>query len=208
MAAFSGLLDMLYYNVIAPFFVVLAHLMTLLFIAPMTTIGLPIALQVTLLALATALFSLWLRQRLRVGEKVAAFNETFAAKRVRQQDLQLVTDKYTRSAMYEASDDELNDDYNTFLAHHYGRYVLIYLLPIFLVMAWLNQTFPAEMLRHSLGQPFVLALPANSYGVQGLSVTAIFLLSYLLTLIASFGWHYFSLRTTTHRQVIADKLTL
>ena len=196
MIDFSGLLDMLYANVIAPFFVLLAHLMTSLFIAPMTAMGLPIALQVPLLAMATALFSLWLRRKMRVAEKLAAFNEAFAAKRARQQDLQLVADKYIRSAMYEASDDDLNDDYNTFLAHHYGRYVLIYLLPIFLVMAWLNQIFTAEMLCQTLGHPFVLALPAHFNGVQGLSVTAIFLFCYLLTLIGYFSWHSFSLRTT------------
>lgn len=119
-------------------------------------------------------------------EKVTAFNQAFAAKREQQKNLQLIPDKYSRSALYEASDDDLNHDYNIFLAHHYSRYVLIYLLPIFLILALLNSVFSKDFLLERMGIPYVLPLPENSYGMQGVSVTALFLASYIMTLVAGF----------------------
>ena len=181
-------LDFIFYGIISPCFELLAQGLTMVLITPLVTLGLPIALHISLLAMGTALLALWLRRQLKIEEEVKTFNETFYAKRAKQKNLQCINNKYLRSAMYEASDNDLNHDYNTFLAHYYGRYVLIYLLPVFLVMAWLNTIFSEDILLHDLGRTFALALPIDFHGIQGLSVTAIFLLSYLLTLIGNFFW--------------------
>ena len=63
---------------------------------------------------------------------------------------------------------------------------MIYMLPIFLVLAWLNQIFFKAVLIEKFGKPFVLAVPANSFGIQGLSVTFIFLFIYIISLIVGF----------------------
>ncbi len=182
----STLLDKIFYGLIEPLFSLLGQGLSMVFITPLVALRIPLPLHVALLAVLVALFAFWLRTRLRVDEKVAVFNQAFAAKRERQKDLQLISNKYSRSEMYEATDDELNDDFNTYLAHHYGRYVLIYLLPIFLTMAWLNTTFSDIFLIERVGIPYVLPVPDNRYGVQGLSVTCIFLVSYIVTLISGF----------------------
>lgn len=119
-------------------------------------------------------------------EKTKKFNRIFAEKRMLQQDFQLVQNTYQCRAMYQASDDTLNNMYNTFLAKHYARFVSIYLLPLFLIMAWLNNVYSAEVLIIERGYPFVLSAPANDYGIQGLSVTFIFLVSYIPSLIIGF----------------------
>ncbi|WP_459917127.1 hypothetical protein [Desulfocicer niacini] len=162
------------------------NIMTLLIMAPMDALGIPVALQVGLVAVLTALLSFTLRKKLRVEEKTSAFQETFSQKRERQKDLQLLENHYQRSAMYKATDDELNDDYNFYLAHHYARYVMVYLLPIFLVMAWLNGVLDEGVLMAKQGMAYALPLPVNGYGVQGISVTALFLIVYLFTLAVGF----------------------
>ncbi|VAW37752.1 hypothetical protein MNBD_DELTA03-809 [hydrothermal vent metagenome] len=123
-----------------------------------------------------------MRYFLRVDEKTRRFNEEFSRKREEQQALQLITDKYSREALYRITDEELNARYNYFLAHHYARYVIIYMLPLFLTLAWLNQVYSAAV----LGNPFVIIIPLNNFGVQGLSVTFLFLLTYVISLIIGF----------------------
>jgi hypothetical protein len=84
------------------------------------------------------------------------------------------------------TDDELNDDFNTYIAQHYGRYVLVYLLPILLMLAWLNSIFDEQALQELVGMPYVLPAPQNSFGVEGLSVTFIFLATYIVSLVIGF----------------------
>ncbi len=181
-----GLLDWLYYGVIAPFFRFLSQTLTLIFLKPLEMLGVPVGLQVALIAVLTAVLAFRIRSWLRVEEKVREFNERFAEKRKAQQDLQLISDWKSRDALYRATDEELNHEYNTFLAYHYARYVLVYLLPIFLILAWLNNYFSEPWLIARFGKPFVILLPDNRLGAQGLSVTFIFLLVYVVSLIIGF----------------------
>jgi uncharacterized membrane protein (DUF106 family) len=127
----NQLLDLLYYGVIAPLFQLLARLLNLIFILPLAWLGVPIWLHVIILAILTSVFSFSLRRLLRVEEKVQHFNALFAEKRRRQQDLQIISDKYSREALYRITDDELNSDFNTYLAYHYARYMTVYMLPLF-----------------------------------------------------------------------------
>ncbi|WP_457574863.1 hypothetical protein [Desulfolithobacter sp.] len=181
-----GLLDWLYYGVIAPFFLLLSRILTLIFLKPLQLLGFPVWLQVAFIAVLTAALAFRIRRWLRVEEKVREFNERFAEKRKAQQDLQLISDWKSRDALYRATDEELNHEYNTFLAYHYARYVLVYLLPLFLILAWLNNYFSAPWLIDRFGKPFVVPLPDNRFGAQGLSVTFIFLLVYVVSLIIGF----------------------
>ena len=186
MESLERIFDWLFYDGIAPLFQLLGRLLSLVFIQPLASMHLPVWLHVILIAVLTAMFSFTLRHLLKVDEKVKRFNTLFAEKRRRQQDLQLIPNKYSREALYRVTDDELNSDFNTYLAHHYARYVTVYMLPIFLVLAWLNSVFSENMLMARFGHPFVLQVPANSFGVAGLSVTSIFLLTYVLCLIIGF----------------------
>ena len=180
------ILDWLYYECIGPAFQLLAHILSIIFIRPLTYLQVPIWLHVILLAVLTSCFSFFLRRLINVEEKVNHFNTLFTEKRRRQQNLQMISDKYSRQALYKVTDDELNDDFNTYLAHHYARYVAVYLLPIFLTLAWINSVFNEEMILALLGNRFIINLPANIFGLTGLSVTFIFLLTYVFCLIIGF----------------------
>jgi len=182
----NQILDWIYFGIITPVFQMIGWLLSLVFIKPLVALHTPIWLHVAILGLLTAAFSHYVRHLLRVDEKVARFNELFAEKRRRQMDLQMIPDKYSREALYRVTDDELNSDFNSYLAHHYARYVTVYMLPIFLILAWLNMVFSSSVLVARCGMPYVVSVPENRFGVQGLSVTAIFLLAYITGLIAGF----------------------
>jgi uncharacterized membrane protein (DUF106 family) len=186
MNTLNQILDWIYFGIITPVFQVIGWLMSLVFIKPLAALHTPIWLHVAILGLLTAAFSHYVRHLLRVDEKVARFNELFAEKRRRQMDLQMIPDKYSREALYRVTDDELNSDFNSYLAHHYARYVTVYMLPIFLILAWLNMVFSSSVLVARYGVPYVVSVPENRFGVQGLSVTAIFLLTYIVGLITGF----------------------
>jgi Ca2+/Na+ antiporter len=180
------ILDWLYYGCIGPAFEMLANLLSLVFILPLTYLSVPVWLHVMLISVLTCCLSFFLRWLLNVEEKVNHFNALFTEKRRRQQNLQMISDKYSRQALYKVTDDELNDDFNTYLALHYARYVTVYLLPLFLTLAWINSVFSESMLLNLLGSRFVVNLPDNILGLTGMSVTFIFLLTYILCLIIGF----------------------
>ncbi len=186
MESLNRLLDWLYYEALTPIFLFVGRVLELFFITPLVWLHVPVWLHVLLIAVLTACFSFWLRLLLHVEEKVEKFNAMFAEKRRRQQDLQMITEKYSREALYRVTDDELNSDFNTYLAHHYARYVTVYMLPVFLVLAWLNSVFSETFLNSRFGVPYVLPVPTNSYGISGISVTSVFLLTYVLCLIVGF----------------------
>jgi len=186
METLNRLLDWLYFGVVTPLFHGIGWMLSLVFIRPLVWLHTPIWLHVALLGTLTAVFSLQIRRLLGVEEKVAKFNAMFAEKRRRQQNLQFIPDKYSREALYHVTDDELNHDFNTYLANHYARYVTVYLLPVFLTLAWLNTIFSASFLRHAVGIPYAIGLPENRFDIQGLTVTAVFLLAYIVSLMVGF----------------------
>lgn len=164
----------------------MAQVLYFTLLKPLILLNIPIWIQICVIAVLTVTFAFWLRRILRVEEKVKKFKQGFTEKRMPQKDFKLIKDKRQRSDMYKASDDELNDIYNTFLAEHYARYVLIYLLPVFLIMAWLNDVYSTEVLLARTGYPFVINAPENDHGIQGFSVTLIFLVTYIISLITGF----------------------
>jgi uncharacterized membrane protein (DUF106 family) len=186
MESISRILDWLFYDCITPVFVILGKLLSLLFIKPFVLVHTPLWLHIIVLAVLMSFFSFYLRRLLKVEEKVQTFNKLFAEKRRRQQNLQYISEKYSREALYRVTDDDLNNDFNTYLAHHYARYVTVYMIPLFLVLAWLNSVFTESYLISQFGIPFVLKVPENRFGMVGLSLSAIFLFIYVLCLIIGF----------------------
>jgi hypothetical protein len=182
MTELNNFLDKIYYGTIVPLFAVGGRVLYFVFIQPMVFLDFPVWLQICVLAVLVALGSFALRHLLHVDEKTRCFNAQFAKKREQQQTLQLITDKYSREALYRITDEDLNSQYNYFLAHHYARYVIIYMLPIFLTLAWLNQVYSAAV----LGSLFAITMPVNDFGIQGFSVTFLFLLTYVICLIIGF----------------------
>ena len=182
----NRLLDLLFYDIIAPFFYILGQFLELLLIKPLVHLHLPLYAHIMILAVLTVLLAFWMRGLFRVEEKVTLFNEKFSKKRQKQQELQLISEKYSREALYKVTDDELNADYNTFIAQHYVRFVSIYLLPIFLILGWLNTIFSETLLLELTGNSYVFQVPVNHFGVTGISVTGVFLISYVISLMVGF----------------------
>lgn len=182
----TSFLDSLYFLVITPLVTVCTQALEAVLITPFVRLHLPVPLHLLLLAFLLATFSFSMRRLLRVEQKSQDFNLAFAAKRAKQQDLQLIPDKYSRRALYRVTDEELNEEYNRFLAGHYARYVSIYLLPLFLFLAWLNTFFTPEFLMLYHDSPFALNLEVTRLGVKGLNVTFCFLVAYIGFLILGF----------------------
>ncbi len=201
----NSILDILYYDFIGPLFHLLGRLLNLIFIMPLAWLNVPIWLHVTLLAILTSFFSFFLRRLLNVEKKADQFRKKFAEKRRSQQELQVISDKYSREALYNITDQDLNHDFNTYLAYHYARYMTVYMLPLFLIMAWLNTVFSEEMLLARFKSRFVILLPENSLGMTGLSVTSIFLLVYVLCLII--GFQVLRRRKRTNTEKTTEKTT-
>jgi hypothetical protein len=63
----------------------------------------------------------------------------------------------------------------------------VYLLPLFLVLFWLNSVFPAQELLARYGSPFIISLTGWPAGIKGFSVTFVFLGAYLLSLICFYA---------------------
>jgi len=135
---------------------------------------------------ATVLFAFFLRWWLKVDAKNKEFREKFAAQKKMRDDIQIVENKKSRDAMYQSADQSIDEDFNTYLAQHYFRYVLVYMLPVFLVMAWLNSSLDEHVLPTVSGQAYLFLLPSKPFGMLGISVTLLFLLSYVLFLILGF----------------------
>lgn len=158
----------------------MGRLLSLVLIQPL------VWLHVALIAVLTSCLSFFVRRLLSVDEKVQRFNALFAEKRRRQQDLQMIPDKYSREALYRVTDDELNNDFNTYLALHYARYVTIYLLPVFLILAWLNMVFSETFLTQLDETTYLFSVTENNFGILGLTVTFVFLLVYVVSLFVGF----------------------
>lgn len=201
METLNRLLDWIYFDLIMPVFNIVAQALYLVLLKPLILVNTPIWIQICFIAVLTVVFAFWMRRVLKVEEKTRKFKEIFTKKRMPQDDFKLIKDHHQRRAMYKSSDDELNSVYNTFLARHYARYVLIYLLPLFLIMAWLNNIYSKEVLLAQTGYPFVINISENDYDIKGLSVTLIFLVCYIISLITGFVIRHYRRR----RYIVADR---
>ena len=182
----NAVLDWLYFGLISPAFQLLGQGLEFILLKPLAFLHVPVAVQVMLIALLTTMLSMAIRHTLKVDSKNLKFKKEFIAKRKKQQDLRLISDWKSRETLYRSTDRDLDEDFNTHLAYRYSQYVMIYLLPMFLILAWLNTVFSGEKLTMLYGSPYVIPLAGNNSGVEGLSVTFVFLVSYVVSLVIGF----------------------
>ncbi|MBM9518937.1 hypothetical protein JWG39_03795 [Desulforhopalus vacuolatus] len=186
MELLNTLLDYIFYRGIQPLILCVRDLFTFIFLDTMSLAGIPYSGQVVIIAVSTVLFAFLLRKWLDVETKEKIFQKKFAAQKAERDNITVIPDKNNRDAMFTSADQSIDEDFNIYLAQHYFRYVLIYLLPIFLVMAWLNSTLDEKVLPVVSEHPYLFLLPSKPFGMEGVSVTLLFLFSYLVSLIAGF----------------------
>ena len=174
----SNVLDVLYFEIISPAFVFVAHGLDILLIQPMQFLHFPPVLQVMFIALLSAMLSMAIRHLLHVEEKEAVFKANFTKKKDAQDDLKLISDWKSRETFAKTIDDDIDQDFNSYLAERFARHGLVYLLPIFLSLFWLENALESSGI--------LFSLPENSFGVQGIYPQFIFLLTYCLGLFMFF----------------------
>jgi len=186
MQILNNILDFLYYGILQPLFLTIRALLDLVFLESLSALSISQSGQVVVVAICTVLLAFFLRSWLKVEAREKVFRKKFTAQKAQRDTIGIIPDPKSRDALYTSADQSIDEDFNTYLAQHYFRYVLIYLLPLFLVMAWLNSSLDAQVLPVASGQAYLFLLPSQPLGMQGVSVTLLFLLSYILSLIVGF----------------------
>jgi membrane protein implicated in regulation of membrane protease activity len=176
--AITHLLDFLYFEVISPVFIALAQGLEAILIQPLQLLQVPAALQVAFIALLTGGLSMILRRILKVEEKELIFKNNFKSKKEAQDDLKLISDWKSRETFAKTIDDDIDGDFNTYIAERFARHGMVYLLPVFLSLFWLeNAIEPSGILFY---------LPPNRFGIEGIYQQFVFLLTYCLFLVTFF----------------------
>ncbi len=179
-------LDWLMAGVLTPLFSGASHLLQLVIINPLETVGAPLWLQVTLVALLTAGVSILIRKLLRVDEKEAAFQKAFLERKQAQELIGKIDDWKKQAVLYDASDNELDERFNEYLAQRFARYGLTYLMPVFFALFWLDHIPSVVKLKEETGAVFVIAFPGSVKGVSGISLPLLFMTVYLLAIFIYF----------------------
>ena len=179
-------LDWLMAGVLTPLFSGASHLLQLVIIDPLETVGAPLWLQVTLVALLTAGVSILIRKLLRVDEKEAAFQKAFLERKQAQELIGKIDDWKKQAVLYDASDNELDERFNEYLAQRFARYGLTYLMPVFFALFWLDHIPSVVKLKEETGAVFVIAFPGSVKGVSGISLPLLFMTVYLLAIFIYF----------------------
>lgn len=172
------MLDFLYFEVISPAFVFVAKGLDMLLIQPLQFLHVPPVLQVMFIAMLSGMLSIAIRRLLRVEQKEAAFKATFTEKKAAQENLRLISDWKSRETYAKTIDNDIDCDFNSYLAERFARHGMVYLLPIFLSLFWL------ENVLESSGVLYLL--PENRLGVEGIYPQFVFLLTYCLVLVTFF----------------------
>lgn len=182
----NSILDSIYYGILQPLFLGIRALLDLVFLDSLSALSISQSGQVVIVAICTVLFAFFLRSLLKVEAREKIFRKKFTAQKAERDTIGIIPDPKSRDALYTSADQSIDEDFNTYLAQHYFRYVLIYLLPLFLVMAWLNSSLDERVLPVVSGQAYLFLLPSQPLGMQGVSVTLLFLLTYIISLIIGF----------------------
>ncbi len=187
MQPFMFILDWLFESLLSPFFTFIGMGLELIIIKPLEALHVPVLGQVILVAVATALLSRLLRRWLKVVQKDQLFKEKFTAQRSLQKNIDLLDDWKARESLYRHTDSEIDEDFNTYLAQRFARHMQVYMIPLFLSQYWLSTVLPAEKLTSQLGSSYLIDLSDKGWAMQGVSITVVFLLAYIIALI---GCHY------------------
>jgi len=128
----------------------------------MSALSISQSTQVVVVAVCTVLLAFCLRSLLKVEVREKVFREKFTVQKAERDTIGIIPDLKSRDALYTSADQSIDEDFNTYLAQHYFRYVLIYLLPLFLVMAWLNSSLDEHVLPVVSGQAYLFLLPSKT----------------------------------------------
>jgi hypothetical protein len=186
METVNNILDLVFYKGIQPLILFIKDLLDIVFLRSLSLLSVPYWAQVVFIAICLVLLAFGLRKWLNVERKEKIFRKKFVAQKTKRDTITIIPDKRNRDALLSSADQSIDEDFNTYLAQHYFRYVLVYLLPIFLVMSWLNNSLDDRILPVVSGQTYLFLLPSHPLGMQGISVTFLFLSSYIFFLIAGF----------------------
>lgn len=173
----SSVLDSLYFEIISPAFILVAKGLDMLFIQPLQFLQIPPVLQIMFIAFLTGMLSIAIRRLVRVEEKEAAFKKSFTRKKDAQDDLKLISDWKSRETFAKTIDNDIDNDFNSYLAERFARHGMVYLLPIFLSLFWLENV---------LGSTILFSVSENRFGIQGIYPQFVFLLTYCLVLVIFF----------------------
>ncbi len=174
----SNLLDLLYFEVISPGFVLVARGLDILLIQPLQFLHIPPVVQIMFIAFLTGMLSMVIRHLLQVEEKEAVFKATFTKKKAAQDDLKLISDWKSRETFAKTIDNDIDQDFNSYLAERFARHGLVYLLPIFLSLFWLENALESSGI--------LFHVPENRFGIEGIYPQFVFLLTYCLVLFTYF----------------------
>ncbi len=186
MQTYYDILDFIFYRAVYPLLLFIRSVFDGVFLGTMSFLSIPYSVQVVVIAILTVCFAFGLRKWLKVEAREKVFREKFVSQKTERDNIAIVADKKQRDAMYDSADQSIDEDFNVYLAQHYFRYVLIYLLPLFLVMAWLNDSLDEQVLKTISGHSYLFLTPSHPFGMEGVSVTLLYLSSYVLSLIAGF----------------------
>ena len=180
------ILDWLISAVIIPLFSFCSKVLELLLIQPIDIIGGSLALKVIVAAIFTGFISLFIRKLLRVDEKELAFQKAFLERKKAQKYIEKIDDWKKQKVLYDASDEELDEKFNEYMAQRFARYGLTYLLPVFLMLFWLDHLPEVISLKEKGQGVFVILFPQKILGVPGISLPLLFLFTYCLFLFLYF----------------------
>ncbi len=186
MQTINDILDIVFYKIFSPLVLYIRDLFDLLFLDSLSALHVSPTGQVVFVGICTVLFAFSLRWWLNVEAKEKVFRKAFTAQKAKRDYIGIVDDKKSRDEMYKSADQTIDEGFNTYLAQHYFRYVSIYLLPLFLVMSWLNHSLDESNLIVVSGHAYLFLLPSHPLGMEGVSVTMLYLLVYVLGLIIGF----------------------
>ena len=166
-------LNWLWLNVVAASAMPLGEGLYGLTIAPLSRIGVPPFFQILFIGFLAAGISFGLKKWLKIEEKEALFQSRISKKQEIQKYLPALKDWKLKKVLLEATDEDIDEIYNTYIAYKFSWFGMVYLLPIFLTLFWL------DWLPDFSGPRFLVEFPENSLGIPGLSVPATFFLGYL-----------------------------
>jgi hypothetical protein len=177
LSPFLRVLDGLYDGFIKPLFMTIGQGLELVLLQPLAALGTPLSLQVAAVGGLTAMLSFFIHRLCKTEQADQAFKEQFTAKRAQRDELRALAGYPARERLEKVVDDDIDEDYNQYLAGKFARFGTTYLLPIFLVNFWLEKVF---------GGTTGFAFPARGWEIAQLSTQQLFFIFYLATLIGGY----------------------
>jgi len=172
-------LDFVLVKFVGPLFSVIGKTLYFILLKPLALLQLPVFIQVIFIGILTGFLSIKIKKALKVQEKEEVFFKKFEKMRAVQKDFDLIKDWKMRKVLYEATDKDLDEEYNTFIAQKFSHFGMVYLLPIFLTLFWLDSVFSSDYLESINGLPYTLVFPSEPFGLPGLSLPVTFFIGYI-----------------------------